>query len=459
MAATAATAAAAERAAAVAAQQARTERVEREARQHAKLRKNIEDRLDAVSDQLVRLEDCVLSGSPLTESAQAALDHLTDELDLMTEGQQSVHHSRTIADRRRKLSRRVKDLYAKAIMAEQPEPEPEPAQEPEPGSGLIQLCGLAPASLTATTVIFPEDFVTVGTPHYATSGKIFYEVELSTIGSFPQFGWATTTFDVLTHHSGLSGVGDDNSSWGIDGARQQKWSNGPTNWGEAWEVGDTIGFAADLATGELNFGRNGNWEYPMGVAFVGVQPKGGLSPALSAKGPTQVVVNLGDRPWSYGPPDDTYVGMMLLKNGITLHEWAKPPPLHPEIADAIKQLKAILDPETTTFNISTIEGFNAILPIIEKPMATLEKDLAAAVNCITVYNTLIFGYAVFAQEALRLGVWDKCDQFCARACKMLDLAPVGSPAHNASMKVAIDVEKVVEQGIHQVRRSVQPHLR
>ena len=429
----AAVGAAAEQTTTVAAQQAKRERMEREARQQSKLRKNIEDRLDAVSDQLVRLEDTVYSGAPITASTQATLDRLTDELDLMTDG--SGNDGAT-ADRRRKLSRRVENLYAKAILTKAPASEPEPDPEPmlEPESGLVQLCGnaLEPASLTRTTVNF-EMFETVGVPLRATSGKIFYEVEVLMMGTGAQFGWATTTFDVSTHHCCYSGVGDDDSSWAVDGERTLKWSNGSTSWGEAWKVGDTIGFAADLVTGELRFGRNGSWEHPMGLAFTDMRPKGGLFPALSASRPTRVVVNLGDRPWSYGPPDDTYLGIIPLQTGVTLFEIPRPQPHpnsgialylfdgcdQPEVANAWKQFQEHATSQTQNSNLS------AYTLIVEKLMPTFEEHLPAALpHVISCYSILVSCYQ-------KLGLWDKSEQFCPRAYKMLDSTPAGSPVHGA----------------------------
>jgi hypothetical protein len=161
----------------------------------------------------------------------------------------------------------------------------------------------------ANSVSF-DRFETVGAPHAAiTSGKVYYELEVRCVGRGTQFGWASTAFDISIHDYCGIGVGDDATSWGVDGSRRKKWHSGSTNWGDTWADGDTVGCAADLEAGQLRFSRNGSWAAPNGLAFEGVQPTGGLYPALSASKATVVVCNLGENPWKFAPPDESYVSV------------------------------------------------------------------------------------------------------------------------------------------------------
>ena len=162
------------------------------------------------------------------------------------------------------------------------------------------------------TVEFGLRFSTVGTAEVrAGAGKVFYEVQLLELPAKAcvQFGWASGGFDLSNNSAANEGVGDDDSSWGVDGLRVKIWGNGAgADWGERWEVGDTIGCAADVDGGTLLFGRNGKWSSPMGLAFKGLRARGGLLPALSGKR-ARVRVNLGDQPWAHGPPDEAFMGV------------------------------------------------------------------------------------------------------------------------------------------------------
>ena len=87
----------------------------------------------------------------------------------------------------------------------------------------------------------------------------------------------------------------------------KKWHGG----GDAYEIarkwrdGDVICCAADLATGDLLFALNGDWDGPDVRAFSGIDiPVEGLAPACSASRGFTCVFNLGDRAWRYAPPPD-----------------------------------------------------------------------------------------------------------------------------------------------------------
>lgn len=149
-------------------------------------------------------------------------------------------------------------------------------------------------------------FDTVGAiTNGATKGKIFYEVEMIDLDEgIQQFGWADQAFEKEDGPTG-EGVGDDPHSYGVDGTRMQRWHNGSTDYGLEWSAGDVLGCAADLDGGSISFGLNGNWEMPMGVAFDTITPQGGLYPALTANSGV-FCVNLGSRPFKFGPPNEMY---------------------------------------------------------------------------------------------------------------------------------------------------------
>jgi hypothetical protein len=62
---------------------------------------------------------------------------------------------------------------------------------------------------------------------------------------------------------------------------------------------EQIGFAADLDSKFISFGRNGNWKGEYGVAFEGAAIVQGLYPALTAAG-GKYKVNFGERPFKFG---------------------------------------------------------------------------------------------------------------------------------------------------------------
>jgi hypothetical protein len=167
-----------------------------------------------------------------------------------------------------------------------------------------------PHMVGPTNSVAFESFETIGAPQAAiTAGKVYYEIVVRHVGGNPQFGWCSAAFDTTISEYCGDGVGDDASSWGVDGARRRRWHSGDQAWGEQWNDGDTVGCAADLDTGQLWFSRNGSWEAPHGVAFDGVRPDGGLYPAITASSPTIAVCNFGENPWKFAPPDESYLSV------------------------------------------------------------------------------------------------------------------------------------------------------
>jgi ankyrin repeat protein len=143
-------------------------------------------------------------------------------------------------------------------------------------------------------------FSTIGVRVAAAPVKAFYEIELITIGYAPQLGWASPSFVVGASAPLGEGVGDDDASWGADGARKLLWHAGSESWEEQWAAGDVIGFGSDLTTGTIWFGKNGVWR----AIFSDVRAES-LYPALSGDG-LVCCIRLGAE-CMLSPPDEGFV--------------------------------------------------------------------------------------------------------------------------------------------------------
>ena len=73
------------------------------------------------------------------------------------------------------------------------------------------------------TLVYPKTRV--------TEGRSYFEIEVVEVGGMPQLGWADADFTVGRG----SGVGDDEHSWGIDGARRMVWPE--RRFGKKWRKG------------------------------------------------------------------------------------------------------------------------------------------------------------------------------------------------------------------------------
>merc|ERR1712194_801510 len=127
-----------------------------------------------------------------------------------------------------------------------------------------------------------QAFASIGSPDsIATSGVLYYEVELLHLSGLPQFGFATTSFACTDENSG-DGVGDDDGSWGLDGVRQLAWYDGSASWECKWSVGDVIGFAANVDLGKIAVSKNGDWAIEKcGVVFDNEKVKAGVYPCMT----------------------------------------------------------------------------------------------------------------------------------------------------------------------------------
>jgi hypothetical protein len=136
---------------------------------------------------------------------------------------------------------------------------------------------------------------------HQASGTLYYEVEILTVddGGICQLGFAGANFEHFVRSSNR-GVGDDDTSWAVDGMRQLLWHKGhkshSSSWGGAWRPGDIIGVAVDLERGVMSVSVNGSFDHPNGTAFDCVRPGptvgADIYPALSANR-MKVAVNLG----------------------------------------------------------------------------------------------------------------------------------------------------------------------
>ena len=158
---------------------------------------------------------------------------------------------------------------------------------------------------TFSTVTAPSGLVPSGK-------KVLYEItfrQQKGHANASQIGWATRGFQASDEHE-VCGVGDCSYSYGFDGQRQSKRHSVPSQWGKKFDPqGDCVlGVAADLQNGKLLFGLDGDWSQPMGVAFEGIAKDARLFPAITASH-LKLSVNFGDRPFTFGPPDQSFIGL------------------------------------------------------------------------------------------------------------------------------------------------------
>lgn len=177
-----------------------------------------------------------------------------------------------------------------------------------------------------------KGFDTIGVPEACVArGRLFYEVEVDTVGSLIQIGWAAIGFDSDDDTTSEAGVGDDDYSWGICGPCRNKFSGAAVpsrsiskgaGRGEQWKNGSVIGVAADAETGDVSFAVDGNWDAPTGLAIsTGAAGAAGFYPAMSAMHPTRLVVNFGRQAWRYGPPDTSFVSVLQASEAAIIPEY------------------------------------------------------------------------------------------------------------------------------------------
>ncbi len=83
----------------------------------------------------------------------------------------------------------------------------------------------------------------------------------------------------------------------------------------------------------------------------------------------------------------------------------------PEVVDAWENFQAA----------ARTQNFSANIPIMEKAVVAFEASLPAA------HQASMQSYIHLARNYQQVGMWDKCDKLCARACEKLDTASAGGP--------------------------------
>ena len=117
------------------------------------------------------------------------------------------------------------------------------------------------------------------------------------------------------YHCHYRCVGGCVNSWSYNGQSQGKGHNNKwTGWGSKFSPeGDRVlGVAADMCEGRLLFGLDGVWTHPMGEAFIDLDTNVSIFPAITAEN-VSLVVNFGQVPFKFGPPDSTFKRLLDLQ--------------------------------------------------------------------------------------------------------------------------------------------------
>ena len=164
--------------------------------------------------------------------------------------------------------------------------------------------------LTADYLMQFQEFNTFAADAMLCGGCFYFELQVVQVVGVMQFGFFTQGYEQRRNPQD-EGVGDDQYSWAVDGARLQKWSNGESiDYGSKWAVGDVIGFSIDMrsqAAAVMSVSVNGNFAAPNGVAFDSIEAPY-LTPAFSASS-GQYRVNFGERPFAHAPIDGQYMSV------------------------------------------------------------------------------------------------------------------------------------------------------
>ncbi len=197
-------------------------------------------------------------------------------------------------------------------------------------------CAVSLKAETRVCAALFRQFATVRAGHcMCPSGSAaYYELQVVRMGECPQWGFCSDAFEQSNGYSG-KGVGDDGSSWGVDGHRLSNWHNGRKGQsalgGRQWQDGDVIGLACDLRTergvsdtcdqiqaesadgGSIWVSLNGDFSPPYGLVFHLPQGISGLFAAFSFE-TGAVRCNLGEEPlkgwpFKHAPPGEGFMPM------------------------------------------------------------------------------------------------------------------------------------------------------
>lgn len=131
-----------------------------------------------------------------------------------------------------------------------------------------------------------NNFATAGAPEaLATSGVVYYEIQILKQDGIPQVGFSLEDGTEMSDERCGEGCGDSASSWAVDGVRQVKWHDGDSAWKCQWAVDDVIGLSANIDLGKIAVSKNGKWTGDAcGVVFSDDKIKSGVFPCLTAGG-------------------------------------------------------------------------------------------------------------------------------------------------------------------------------
>lgn len=148
-----------------------------------------------------------------------------------------------------------------------------------------------------------EDFSSVlSLTSCPVGSKAYYELTVVRLGARPQFGFASAGFNAAEGETN-QGVGDDASSWGVDGRRMKKWHAGESSYPCKWHPGDVVGLACDLVSGKIHVSVNGYYGWRNGLMFdLNVEECGDLFPSFTGSEGTEVRYNFGEQPFRHSPP-------------------------------------------------------------------------------------------------------------------------------------------------------------
>lgn len=122
-----------------------------------------------------------------------------------------------------------------------------------------------------------------------TKGKWFYEVEIVSNGLL-QIGWC----QLSTPFTSRNGVGDDSTSYAVDGWRKVKWHGNYNDYGTLWDVGDIVGCCIDIDNQTIEYYLNG---VKLGQAYDNI-PKGkniAYFPGISLSKKEKCIFNFGQK--------------------------------------------------------------------------------------------------------------------------------------------------------------------
>jgi len=171
----------------------------------------------------------------------------------------------------------------------------------------------------------------------------YYEIRLVT-GGLAQIGWAKLDEGFRPNNDLGDGVGDDVSSYAVDGTRKLRFHKGmETPYDLEWEADKILGCTWDRCKNTLSYSINGK---DCGTAF-DVASDALLVPAVSCNGGEILEWHIDK--CQYAPPNATFIGELLEhdeKEEAAVQEVMAPPaPKAPKVEAPVTKKKAPVKPE------------------------------------------------------------------------------------------------------------------